>query len=186
MTEQTALATGLATAITARDFTPAQDHRRIQWNSGAMRHVIAALAGAPVMIITDSQTGSALLGAILKGVRHGVYGNSDELLIEYQGRVTAYKLFTIGETIVPVVSEMGRQSAKWTALDTYREERSAAIQLAQREHGETEGRAWGNWDVKLFIDTAQVTYKPSTGNPHFADKAGERGLWEYRVADLND
>lgn len=186
MTEQTALATGLTTAISARDFTPAKDHRRVQWNSGAMRHVIAALAGAPVMIITDSQTGSTMLGAILRGVRHGVYGNSDELLVEYRGRVTAYKLFTVGEMIVPLVDEMGRQGAKWVAIDSYRTERSAAIQLAQREHGETEGRGWGNWEAGLFIDTVQVTYKPSTGNPHFADKAGERGYWEYRIADLNN
>lgn len=184
MTEQTALATGLATAITARDFVSPKDHRRIQWNSGAMRHVIAALAGAPVMIITDSQTGSAMLGAILKGVRYGRYGNSDELLVEYQGRVTAFKLFTIGDTIVPLVDEMGRKSAKWVALDTYRIEKSKAVAKACTEHGASEGREWGEWSAKLFIDTAQVTYKPSTGNPHYADKAGDRGFWEYRIADL--
>lgn len=184
MTEQTALATGLVSAISARDFTPAQDIRRVQWNSGAMRHVIAALAGAPVMIITDSQTGAAQLGAILRGVRYGRYGNSDELLVEYRGRVTAFKLFTIGETIVPLVDEMDRKSAKWVALDSYHKERSAAVTKAVAEHGASEGREWGEWSAKLLIDTAQVTYKPHTGNPHFADKTGERGLWEYRITDL--
>lgn len=184
MTEQTALATGLTTAISARDFTPAKDQRRVQWNSGAMRHVIAALAGAPVMIITDSQTGSVRLGAILREVRYGRHGNSDELLVEYQGRVTAFKLFTIGETIVPLVDEMGRQGAKWMALDSYRIEGSKAVAKACTEHGASEGREWGEWTAKLFIDTAQVTYKPHTSNPHFVDKAGERGFWEYSISDL--
>lgn len=184
MTEQTPLATGLVSAISARDFTPAQDQRRVQWNSGAMRHVIAALAGAPVMIITDAQTGSAQLGAVLRGVQYGRYGNSDELLVEYRGRVTAFKLFTVGETIVPLVDEMGRKSAKWVALDSYRNEKSKAVAKACTEHGASEGREWGEWTAKLFIDTAQVTYKPSTGNPHYNDRTGERGLWTYSITDL--
>lgn len=185
MTNQTALITGLTTAISARDFTPAKDHRRIQWNSGAMRHVIAALAGTPVMIITDAQTGSTQLGAILKGVRHGRFGNSDELLVEYQGRITAFKLFTIGETIVPLVDETGTTSAKWHAIASYRIEGSKAVAKACAEHGASEGREWGTWSAKLFIDTAQVTYTPSVKNPHFVDKAGERGFWEYSLSDLS-
>lgn len=184
MPEQTALATGLTTAITARDFVSPKDHRRLQWNSGAMRHVIAALAGTPVMIITDSQTGSAQLGAILKGVRHGRYGNSDELLVEYRGRVTAFQLFTVGDTIIPLVDETGTTGAKWIALDTYRIEKSKAVVKACTEHGASEGREWGEWSAKLFIDTAQVTYTPHVSNPHYVDRAGERGLWEYRIADL--
>lgn len=186
MTEQTALATGLTTAITARDFTPAQDQRHVEWNSGALRHVITALAGKPVMIITDALTGSAMLGAVLVRVQHSVRSQYDDVVIDYRGNRTLFKIFKLGETIVPLVDETGTPSAKWNALATYRVEKAKAIEKACAEHGVSEGREWGKWDAKLFTDTAQVTYKPSTGNPAFADKAGERGLWEYRITDLND
>jgi hypothetical protein len=184
MTEITvAVATGLTTAISARDFTPARDERRVEWNTGALRHVVAALAGAPVMIITDAQTGTAMLGAKLISVQHSVRSNYDELVVEYLGQRTAFKVFNIGEVIVPLVDEPGR-GVKWEALASYRIERSKAIAKACTEHGVVEGREWGKWDAKLFTSTAQVTYTPSKENPHYADKTGERGYWEYRIADL--
>lgn len=185
MTEQTALATGLTTAISARDFTPAKDHRRVEWNSGALRHVIAALAGKPVMIVTDANTGATMLGAVLVRVQHSARSQYDDVVVDYQGNRTLFKIFHIGEVIVPLVDETGTTSAKWNALTTYRMEKSSAVAKAYAEHGPREGREWGKWDAKLFTTTVQVTYKPSVGNPHFADKAGERGLWEYSVSDLD-
>lgn len=184
MTEQTALTTGLTTAISARDFTPVTDHRHVEWNTGALRHVVAALAGKPVMIVTDAQTGSTMLGAVLVRVQHSVRSNYDELVVRYQGNDTAFKVFNIGEMIVPLVDETGGKGAKWNALASYRIEKANAIARAATDHGASEGREWGKWDAKLFTSTAQVTYRPSTENPHYADRMGERGLWEYAISDL--
>lgn len=185
MTENiTPLATGLTTAITSRNFTPATDHRRVEWNSGALRHVVAALAGKPVMIITDAQTGSTMLGAKLIQVQHSIRSNHDEVLVEYQGQRTAHKIFNIGEVIVPLVDEVGEQGAKWVALASYRVEKAQAVAKACADHGASEGREWGHWEAKLFTSTAQVTYKPHTGNPHYADKAGTRGYWEYDLSKI--
>lgn len=185
MTEMiTPLTTGLTTAISARDFTPATDYRRVEWNSGALRHVIAALAGKPVMIITDAQTGSVQLGVKLIRVQHSVRSNYDELVVDYQGRLTAHKIFNIGEVIVPLVDEMGGKSAKWDALATYRIEKQNAAAKACAAHGASEGREWGEWSAKLFTSTVQVTYTPHKNNPHYADKAGKRGYWEYDLSEI--
>lgn len=184
MTEQTALVTGLTTAISARDFTPAKDYRRVEWNSGALRHVVAALVGKPVMIIVDAQTGSVQLGAKLLRVQHSLRSNYDEIVLDYMGQHTAYKIFNIGETIVPLIDEMGTKSAKWNALATYRIEKQNAVAKACADHGPSEGREWGKWEAKLFTSTVQVTYTPSKDNPHYADKAGERGYWEYSIDEI--
>lgn len=186
MTETiTPTSTGNTTAITARDFTPATDHRHVAWNAGALRHVIAALNGAPVVITLDVQTGNTMIGAVLIGVRHGVRSNHPEVLVRYYtGQVVAHTIFNLGEVIIPLVDETDTQGAKWKSLASYRSERAAAITKANAEHGKSEGREWGKWDAKLFVDTAQVTYKPHVHNPHYADRTGERGLWEYAVADL--
>lgn len=185
MTENmTPVATGLTNAINARDFTPAKDYRRVEWNSGALRHVVAALSGKPVMLITDAQTGSVQLGVKLIRVQHSVRSNYDELVVEYQGHHTAHKIFNIGEVIVPLVDEMGVRGAKWEALATYRIEKANAVAKACTDHGKSEGREWGHWEAKLFTSTVQVTYTPHKDNPHYADKAGERGYWEYDLSEI--
>lgn len=185
MTENmTPVATGLTNAISARDFTPAKDYRRVEWNSGALRHVVAALAGKPVMLITDAQTGSVQLGVKLIRVQHSVRSNYDELVVEYQGHHTAHKIFNIGEVIVPLVDEMSDRGAKWTALATYRIEKANAVAKACTDHGAPEGREWGHWEAKLFTSIVQVTYTPHKDNPHYVDKAGERGYWEYDLSEI--
>lgn len=180
----TPIATGLTTAITARAFTPATDHRRVEWNSGALRHVVAALAGKPVMIIVDAQTGSVQLGAVLVRVQHSLRSNHDEIVVDFMGQRTAHKIFNIGETIVPLTDEMGVSGAKWEALATYRIEKAKAVAKACADHGASEGREWGHWEAKLFTSTVQVTYTPHKDNPYYADKAGERGYWEYDLSDI--
>jgi hypothetical protein len=172
-------------AIRSRDFHAAKEHR-VSWTGGALRHVVDALAGAPVAITIDSQTGHTVVGAVLLGLRNSMYGGSYELLVRYpDGHVTAHLVFNLGEVIIPLGITGGdeyAQSAKWTALDTYRKESGAAISRAQKEHGEGRTSA-GRWVSRAELDQVSVTYEPSERLP-YSERRELRGHWTYRIADL--
>lgn len=175
------VATALVCAISARDFGSKKEHR-VSWTAGALRHVIAALNGAPVAVTTDGQTGSTEVGAVLVGIRPGGSGNSDRILISYQGQITAYLIFTLGEVIIPLADEMGRTGAKWVALESYRKEARAASFKAQREHGEGRQEG-GRWETSLGADYVVVSYRPDERLPYL-EQAKLRGFWEYPLDAL--
>lgn len=168
--------------IRARDFSDnVTDTHRDQWTAGKLRHVIAALAGQPVIITTDNQTGFTLVNVTLVGLRASMSGHVElgiHSRFEDGTETTIYHLaFQLGDTIIPV----GESQAKWTAVRSYGDDKSYAVELAQHEHGETEGRAWGKWTAHPLNHGVFVEYEPHTGNPAFADKRGERGHWEYSL-----
>jgi len=173
-------------AVKASDFSHrTTDPQRTEWTAGKLRHLIAALDGAPVIVIAESRTGHTLVGVELVGLRSSFASSNVEVGIRSQyadgsGSTIWHLAFNLGNTIIP----LGDSQAKWTALRTYGDEQFVAIQRAQAEHGECEGRAWGEWDATLGHHHVNVTYTPHTTNPAFADRWGERGSWTYGVANL--
>lgn len=128
----------LSTAvIKASDFYETGDNKdtRDGWKSGALRHVVAALAGSPVVLITDKQTGHAVIGAKLIGLSHSV-GGGETLVYEFgDGSRSAALVFTLGSVIVPLESPQ----AKWDALDRFREEGVLAARIYHENAPELEG-----------------------------------------------
>ncbi len=179
MTAATATSTCV---IRAQDFSDkTTDPNRSTWTPGKLRHVIAALDGQPVIITTDAQTGHTLVNVTLVGIREG-FSHQWELGIRsvYSDGTesTLYHLmFKLGDTIIP----LGQTNAKWAAVRSYSDEKSFAVELAQHEHGDAEGRAWGGWESTTGANSVHVRYIPSTGNPNFEDKWGERGDWTYSL-----
>jgi hypothetical protein len=172
--------TTLSTAIKASDFSgKTTDAQRTIWTVGKMRHLIAALDGAEVIVTTDARTGHTVIGAQLVSLRKTPgFGSYDVLVVTEHNR-TWFSLSSIGETIIPL--DASGKGAKWAALDLYREERSAAIQAAQAANPSC---AWGEWSAEPGHDWIDVAYEPSTGNPAFADKWGERTRVRFDLADL--
>lgn len=112
------------TAIAASDFYETGDSKesRSEWKAGALRHVVAALAGTSVVLITDKQTGHAVIGAKLIGLSSAM-GGGDTLVYELgDGMRSAVLVFKIGAVIVP----LEQPQAKWDALERFREESSVA------------------------------------------------------------
>lgn len=171
------------TAIHVRDFSArTTDVDRDMWTAGKMRHVIDALNGSPVAITVDGQTGHTVIGVRLVGIVPGGNGDHARVRIESShetetGAVAcstqAHLLFTLGPVITPLMPAAG--DAKWHALDTHREECSAAIAYASARHGEVEGRAWGSWTAAPGARDVTVTYRPDTGNDFYADQWGD--MW---------
>lgn len=147
-----------STAIRAQDFSPSTaDTLRGKWTAGKLRHLIAALDGAPVAITIDSATGFALVGAKLVGLGH-LYGHGwPTLTVEHNGQRTAYGTCELGDTIIPL-EDTGR-GAKWDALGSYRQERMAAIASVRAEH-EAQGRTYGRWNAEPCGTSTLVTYEP--------------------------
>jgi hypothetical protein len=167
-------------AVKASDFSHrTTDPQRTEWTAGKLRHLIAALDGAPVIVTVDRQTGHTLVGVELVGLRASFMSIRSQYA-DNSGDVVWHLAFSLGDTIIPLVDNQ----AKWNALRSYGDEQSAAIQRAQAEHGEPEGRSWGEWDATLGHHHVNVTYAPHTTNPAFAGRWGERGSWTYGVANL--
>ena len=168
--------------IRAQDFSDSvTDVNRNEWTAGKLRHVIAALDGSPVIITTDRQTGHTLVNVTLVGIREGFSGQLQLGIHSVYSDGTKstiwHLIFMLGDTIVPLANG----GAKWAAKKSYRDEQSYAVELAQAEHGEPEGRSWGKWNVRSGHRNVVVDYQPHTDNPAFADKHGERGWWTYSL-----
>lgn len=174
--------------IRPRDFSDSTaDTTRDLWDAGKMRHTLAALEGTLCLVEVHGQEGFAQLARLgnlrptpgFGGYDVGLkYGEADGVHGERQ---VFHSLHRIG-AIVP----LEQPEAQRTAIRSYREEAHAAVMLAQREHGECEGRAWGKWSGMPLNDKVTVQYKPHTGNPHFADKWGERWTGSYPLARLRE
>ncbi|AXQ65184.1 hypothetical protein SEA_SCHMIDT_64 [Gordonia phage Schmidt] len=116
-------------AIKATDFQRTKsDPLWGEWTGGAMRHLIAALDGAKVLLTTDKQTGHTELVSLV-GLRESTGGHWQVVTrMEFedgQTRDTAHLLFKLGETIMVMPGE-GR-NAKWDALKSHMAEGSTAI-----------------------------------------------------------
>ncbi|MBM0205769.1 hypothetical protein JNW90_24200 [Micromonospora sp. STR1s_5] len=189
--EGTMTATATATASTtscvirAQDFNPnTADRNRSTWQVGTMRHVIDALAGTPVAITTDRLTGHTQVGVRL--VR-AYYSDGPRILIDYTlstGEVqrTRYDLRNIGDTIVPL-ARTSTKDAKWTALDTHREESMAAIRWAKANHGE--GREDGQWSADPGSGEVRVRWTP-TARPGDATPHHQRPARWYGTVAVRD
>ncbi len=167
-------------AITPQDFSSStSDVLRDRWTVGKMRHVVAALAGRPVAITTDRMTGSTRIGVTLRdvqGLRHGTgYGVVVESTFE-DGTTsgTLFDLHSLG-VIIPLDYGVGEKDAKWTALETYRQESSEAIRQARETHPEL---GYGRWNGTPCFDCVSVTYEPQGGERE-AHRSGSR--WHGRV-----
>jgi len=164
--------TTTTTAILASDFSASTlDTNRHEWNLGTMRHVIAALNGQPVAIICDKRTGFAEVGVRLTSCFDGGPSRGPRVTIERDDedgvtRSTTYWLPSIGEAIIPVTHDTLR-GAKWDALDSYRDESSAAIALVRDRHPEW---SYGKWEARPFDADVQVTYEAQRegAGPRFA------------------
>lgn len=166
------------TVIRARDFSDSTtDADRDTWTLGKLRHVIAALDGAPVAITVDRLTGHTEVGVRLVGIACGRFVDHgpvvERTLSDGTTQRTIFSRHSIGDTITP----LDRSSAKWTATDSVRNEASAAIRLARAEH--EAAHAYGRWTATPGLDYVDVTYTPQNG-----PGAGERGWWRYSLAAL--
>ena len=129
---------------------------------------------------------SATVGVIERAF-HGGASRGPRIQIRSEHGSTNYRVGELGPIVLMPSAAAARQftKVKFRAIELARSEGSVAIRLAQREHGETEGRAWGKWTAIPTEDGAYVTYEPHTGNPAFADRAGKRGSWSYMLAALD-
>ena len=169
-------------AILARDFSNSMaDVLRTRWTAGKMRHVIAALDGTPVAITTDQMSGHTLLGVRLLGLTE-TFGGGECVIIKGADddpawpRPVAYSLTTLGEAIIPLSEQTATTGAKWVALDTYRNERSAAIQRAKRERPDCD---YGRWSAVPGRASVSWRYDPQRGPE--GTNAAFNGKGEYVV-----
>lgn len=175
------------TAIRTTDFSETvTDPNRHTWTAGALRHVIAALDGAPVIIVTDDETGHALVNVTLVGLGTGwSTGYTVGIKSNYEdgtGSTIWHRLQGLGDTIIPLAQPHGR-NAKWVATKSYMDESSFAVELAQAQHGKGEGREWGNWSASPGYEGVTVTYQPYPDSHADMAPRGERGMWTYSFRD---
>lgn len=189
MITATEATSGSTCIIRAQDFSDSlKDDDRNRWTGGKMRHVLAAIGDAPVVITTDKMTGHTMVNVRLAGLRTGWAGCGYEVGIvdTYEGcpeggRTVWHRLDSIGDTIVPLALDGTRTDAKWVATRSFNDEASYAVELAQAQHGKAAGREWGNWKAHVGYSEVSVTYTPYPST--YADVAprGERGFWSYKL-----
>jgi hypothetical protein len=165
------------TIIKASDFSnDTTDVNRHTWTPGTMRMVSEALAGQPVAITVDRQTGHTMLNVRLGKVL-GLYSGGQGVQVTYTldgggEKTTNFWLPGIGDTIIP----MGPSHSKWDVSRQHLEEKGAAIAIAMATD-KAAGCQWGRWDATVHQDEWHVTYTPHLGNPQFVDKAGHYQWW---------
>jgi hypothetical protein len=147
--------TTTSTAIRARDFSNSTtDVLRDRWTEGKLRHVIAALNGAPVVVTLDRQTGHTVVGATL--VRTGsTYSYDSALIVGTEYGTCGYFLPSVGDTIVPLLEPVVTKGAKWVALDSWRLEQGAAIALAREARPDLD---YGKWEATPCKNSVVVRY----------------------------
>ena len=163
-------------AISTHDFssTPADPMRDV-WMVGTMHYVIKALGEIPVAIVTDRTTGGALIGATLVRAYDG--GTAGHQLTLMHGRqLTTYRMSGLGSTIIPMVTS----SARWGAINAFRDAQAVAIDRAREMN--TEVRGWGTWGARPIADSWFVSYTPSTGDPAHAHEWGRIGFWQIPIS----
>lgn len=135
--------------------------RQSEWNAGPMRHVVAALAGTPVVIVTDRRTGFTLLGAVLIDVR-GRYSGGQGVAISTEScktsdnpqGITVYDVRKIG-IIVPLQDTT--HGIRSLAMQSERRE----LELARRIYAESlpENRPAGRVEVTAHMHEVHAGYR---------------------------
>jgi hypothetical protein len=160
-----------AAAINASDFHATHGrkrdgNRRDTWSPGAMRHLVKALDGAPVVIVCEKATGFTEANVTLGGVRESGYG-SYQVLVQRDhsdGTTSAcwYPLDKIG-----VVITLGDSAPRWKAIDAYREEHTRAVRRLQDDLVARLGVASrydlprGTWDASLLGHSVHASFAPA-------------------------
>lgn len=166
------IVTTSVTAIRASDFDPPTHPNRSQWTVGKLRHVIEALDGVPVTLITEDRSGFCYVGVRLIGTdREDVRGAVDVLVFELtgpDGDITEKRtaVSSLGTTIVPLV-DTASPGAKWRAVKAYQAEVAAAVQQA-RVGRDDDGR--GTWTASCAATGVDVEYTPPTWRGHVGVK----------------
>jgi hypothetical protein len=124
--------------LTARDLavTTAEANRN-EWTRGQLDAVVAALAGAQVLIVCDKYTGFTVLGT-LECTTSGSFTNAHgalRVVTEYSS--TEYRVLDIG-AIVVMPGQAASNGARWRAADNYRALQTAGVNAA-RAHAEAQG-----------------------------------------------
>lgn len=115
-----------ATIIRAKDFTRFGQRHNGLWTRQAMECVVDALAGMPVVVTVDSQTGHSEVGVTLERV--APYGFSGQFGVVVKRTLpdgteqrTNFALMSVGDTIVPLGETPTSKGPKWVAVDLWRE-----------------------------------------------------------------
>lgn len=141
------------------------------WTAGPMRHVIAALGGAPVTLVTNRHTGETMTGVTLLGFAPKGDPGGERLHIErvaQDGAVFAewLPLGFIGPDIVPVVEGDYRQDYRGRAAGLYSAEHDAVRAVARRammaEFGDG-GGLWGQWEFMCEGDRWVAMFTAADG-----------------------
>lgn len=171
------------TAINPTDFNKdTKDPNRNTWTPGQMRHLVKALGDTPVAIVLEKATGFSLVNAQLRNVRKTPgYGTFAVLVAVPLSDGTIhhcwYSLNHVGTVIV-----LGESNARWTALDTFRNEESAAKRrvypLWEKKY---EGRQQpkGKWTVRSSAYDVTVSFNPDSLRDQY-------DYWTFPAADLQD
>jgi hypothetical protein len=153
------------TTVHASDFsTSTADALRNRWTVGKMRHLIAALGDATVIVEIDSRTGFALMGRLTEVFNGGpIRGNRLTVVTVLEDgteHATHYNLNNVGAVMVlPGQGKRAEHSAKWDALKSYGDERMAAIDHV-RPKAEADGLTYGKWEATPCDGVVSVTYTP--------------------------
>ncbi|MEU7631665.1 hypothetical protein AB0C34_17005 [Nocardia sp. NPDC049220] len=147
-------------AIYAADFSDrGAGNDRHLWTPGNLRHVVAALDGAPVVLTTDKLTGHTRIGVTLKEVVLNSYAAGRNALI-YTDKFGdhAVSCTDLGPAIVPITEFAAGHDPKWVALETVRNECSAAIDyIKDRDH---DGKLTGRYTAKPGLRWVDVEFTP--------------------------
>lgn len=153
--------------ITASDFSDrVTDRDRNDWTAGKMRHVITALDGRRVAITTDRRTGHTDFNVRLVGLTTSMTSNYPRVQIEYTHsdgttHVTNRLLFNLGPVITLMPAPVTDKRNKWTALENWREETSAAAKIAH-DRREAAGLTGGHTtsEIRVHAHGVRVHYSP--------------------------
>jgi hypothetical protein len=164
-------------AIQARDFSErVNDPNRDRWSVAAMQAVIEALGGRPVAIVADESTGFTLVGVTLTAAYDGGPARGPVVTVVGSDTTTNYRLADIGAVIDLDGASVPGGGVRHSAVQIYREVRSAAIRQAQRDH---EADHYGKWDA-IPLDLHRV-YVTVTSYGTAEAPARVIGHWTYEV-----
>lgn len=169
-------AVAITSCIKPSDFIKNITHPNYRtWSAGMLRHVVNALNGTPV-IVTVGGGSFTHINATLSLHEYG-----DDLIVTTLGPAlpVRYSPGQIGETIIPLLDA----EAHGRAIQTHREECSAALEYVRSNLKDGEAGTWGHWDVTPLRASVWVAYKPHTTNPGFED---ERGTYYSRTIRLEE
>jgi hypothetical protein len=157
----------MALAITPEDFSNSTtDPLRSQWTVGKMRHVVAALGGAEVIVVTDRGTGHAVQGRLVAAFEGGP-SRGARLTVETdlpEGKTTRTHYFMANvSTVIQLTlspADIAMAGAKWRALESYRKESMAAIEVARARHPEWDYGAWKGTPCDGLVSVTYTSQKP--------------------------